>query len=285
MNACAGIVLYNPNIDRLKLNLDSIIDQVSMVYLLDNDSDNINEINHLLRNYSNVQLIKSNTNKGIAWALNRLCEKTIEYGTEWILTLDQDSISPRNIIEKLSVNTSRERAGIICPKIVDLNAGVLGKENSEIESVKQCITSGSLLNLHAWKSVNGFDEVMFIDNVDFEFCYRLKKHGWNIYRDNQVELIHEIGNIQIKKILCFRVIVKNHDAFRKYYIAKNTIYFARKNKQIMIKASLQVMKQMLIVVFYETDKTEKIKRILQGVIDGYRIDIDKQLSNIEDYKC
>lgn len=284
-SVCAGIVLYNPNIDRLKLNLDSIIDQVSIVFLQDNGSDNINDINCLLNSYSNVQLLRSSTNKGIAWALNRLCEKAIEYGTNWILTLDQDSVSPSNIIEGLYRNTSKECTGIICPQIVDVNAGIINEGNAGVESVKECITSGSLLNLKAWESINGFDEVMFIDNVDFEFCYRLRETGWNIYKDNRVKLTHEIGNIQIRRFFCFKVIVKNHNEFRKYYIARNTIYFARKNTQKMIKANLQVIKQVLIVILYEKKKSQKISKILKGVKDGYKIKIDKHSSNIEGEKC
>ena len=41
---CAGIVLYNPDIERLSDNIDSVISQVEKIYLVDNGSKNINKI-------------------------------------------------------------------------------------------------------------------------------------------------------------------------------------------------------------------------------------------------
>ena len=37
---CAGIVLYNPEIDLLKKNIEAIADQVDCIYLFDNGSKN-----------------------------------------------------------------------------------------------------------------------------------------------------------------------------------------------------------------------------------------------------
>ena len=90
---------------------------------------------------------------------------------------------------------------------------------------------------------------MFIDGVDFEFCYRMKKSGMNILRVNDVVLSHEIGNITVRHFLGFRVIVKNHSPFRKYYIAKNIIYMARKqnNVFVLLKSVMQEIKLLGIV--------------------------------------
>ena len=51
------------------------------------------------------------------------------------------------------------------------------------------------------------------------------------------------------------MIVKNHSAFRKYYIAKNIIYMARKRKSYLMlgKGILQEVKLIAIVVLYEDD--------------------------------
>ena len=40
----AGIVLYNPDIDRLKKNLEVIESQVEKVFLVDNHSNNLEEV-------------------------------------------------------------------------------------------------------------------------------------------------------------------------------------------------------------------------------------------------
>lgn len=272
---CAGIVLYNPSILTLKKNISSIHEQVSFVFLQDNGSDNIKDIKMILEQYSNVILLENNINKGIAWALNNLCKCADKEGFKWILTLDQDSICPENYISLLYKNISMDRAAIICPMILDINAGKLYDTEMKIESVDQCITSGNILYINAWKSVDGFDNKMFIDGVDFEFCYRLKRKGWNIYRDNRVILTHEIGEIQIRHFLFWKVIVKNHSSFRKYYIAKNIIYMAKKRKNIylIIKSIFQEIKLVSIVFLYEKDKVNKISSICRGIKDGIRVKV------------
>jgi rhamnosyltransferase len=60
--------------------------------------------------------------------------------------------------------------------------------------VRTCITSGALTNLDLWKKLDGFDEQMFIDSVDFEYCYRVRKAGYKVIQTDQVQLSHSIGN-------------------------------------------------------------------------------------------
>lgn len=80
---CAGIVLYNPDINRLKDNINSIIEQVDCIYMQDNGSSNIALIEELMKNYTSTILLKNGINRGIAWALNRLCERSLVDGYQW----------------------------------------------------------------------------------------------------------------------------------------------------------------------------------------------------------
>lgn len=271
---CAGIVLYNPDMARLRENIKAIINQVDIVFLQDNGSANISEVEELMGELPKAILLKSSQNKGIAWALNRLCERATLNNYRWILTLDQDSVCPEGMIGAYCKYL--DNADMLCPKIVDRNYGVLDGDSAEVTPVKKCITSGCLLKLDSWKRLNGFDEAMFIDGVDFEFCYRMMKCGMKILRVNGVELNHEIGNITVRHFLGWKVIVKNHSAFRKYYIAKNIIYMARKRKNtlLVMKGMLQEIKLVGIVILYENDKKEKIARIYNGICDGVKSSID-----------
>lgn len=271
---CAGIVLFNPDIARLCENIKAIINQVDIVFLQDNGSANISEVEDLMSELPKAILLKSSQNKGIAWGLNRLCERAANSNYQWILTLDQDSVCPEGMIGAYCKYLSD--ADMLCPKIVDRNYGILDGDNAEVTFVKKCITSGCLLNLNSWKKLCGFDEAMFIDGVDFEFCYRMIECGMKILRVNDVELNHEIGNITVRHFLGWKVIVKNHSAFRKYYIARNIIYMARKRKNVFLvmKGMLQEIKLVGIVILYENDRKEKIARIYKGICDGVKLSID-----------
>lgn len=267
----AGIVTYNPDISQLKENINFIINQVTALIVVDNGSKNIEEIARLISNDENrAKIIRNNKNLGIARALNIMMSYARENGFEWVLSLDQDSCSPLNLISEYKKYIRLERIAIICPNYADRN--VERKLNTVgISYINKCITSGALVKVRAWNECGYYDEKMFIDGVDFEFCDRLTRHGYKIIRINNIVLMHEIGNSCIRHFLFWNVLVKNHSAFRKYYIARNTIYAAKKQYRLLLKPILQNIKLLLIAIVYEKDKRSKIKAILKGTYDGIRI--------------
>lgn len=279
MDISAGIVLYNPDIDRLKENINAIINQCTHIYLIDNGSDNINNISDLLEEYNDLKItvIYNQKNMGIASALNQLTEAAKKDNFNWILTLDQDSVSPLNIIKEFKKYINKNNVGMLCPVICDRNKDKIIKAEEGYIEVKECITSGSLLNINAWDEIGGFDDNMFIDGVDFDICYRLRQASYRILCVQSVVLLHELGHIEYHRFLFWKVIVKNHSAFRKYYIARNIIYIARKRKSLFLifKGILQEIKLIGIAILYESDKFNKINRIFAGICDGFRCKVGK----------
>lgn len=76
-NILAGIVLYNPQIERLILELKSIEKQVQKICMFDNGSNNYSEIEKVIESISfrdKIVLLKSADNKGIGYALNKIFE-------------------------------------------------------------------------------------------------------------------------------------------------------------------------------------------------------------------
>lgn len=90
----AGIVLFNPEISRLKENITHILGQVDRLILVDNGSNNKEEIQSGIQNFNTDKIlyIDLHKNKGIAAALNVIAESTESCGVKWVLTLDQDTV-------------------------------------------------------------------------------------------------------------------------------------------------------------------------------------------------
>ena len=88
----AGIVLFNPNLERLEQNLKAVSGQVLKIFLIDNGSENIHGIQQLLQEYSVCRLLRNEINKGVAVALNQLMKEAENNGYTWLLTLDDDSV-------------------------------------------------------------------------------------------------------------------------------------------------------------------------------------------------
>lgn len=278
----AGIVLFNPQINRLKENIEAIVSQVEKVILFDNGSSNFKTVGSIVSKNHKLVLIHSNHNIGIAAALNNIFKYAEQkFNPDFVLTIDQDSVCSKNLIHEY-LKFYDPKIGIYSPEIRDINVvkhtNNKSKNVPKISEVKECITSASLTNYKAWKSVNGFDETMFIDNVDFDFCKRIRKKGYKIIRVNTVFIRHELGHIKEHNTVFGKVLVKNHNSFRKYYIARNTIYMARKDSSFIVKfiAYLRIIKQLLLVLGFEQSKASKIRSLLKGTLDGQKIEIKKK---------
>lgn len=269
----ACVVTYNPEEDRLEKNIASLKQQAALkgVIIVDNGSANVQNVIKIATQYD-CNLIQLGENLGIAKALNVGVSKAIDFGAEWVLTCDQDSVLPPNLISAFEKYLYLEKCAILCPKIYDANAKVLVDQTDKKEnvvSVNRCITSGSLMKVSCWQELGGFDEFLFIDGVDFDFCDRLKKKGFNIYRINEVELNHSIGNMCVKHIGPIKFLVLNHSAFRKYYILRNRIYCDYKmSGRHSLQTFLAILKQILLIACYETEKKAKLKAAFRGVKDG-----------------
>lgn len=268
MEVCAGIVTYNPDIELLRENIDSIINQTKQIVIYDNGSANLKLIEQLVLNYDDGTLLKGKENKGIAYALNRLCEWSIENGYDWILTLDQDSISPRNLIETLTRYADKDVA-VVSPNIVYKNNESFAiKKEIRYEEVEWTITSASLTNLKVWKELDGFDEWLFIDGVDYDFGVRANAEGYKVIRCFDAELLHELGNLKCKKIFGKTIYVTNHFAWRKYYMARNNVYLNHKLHKG--NPGKTISKYIIKTFVFEDNKMEKVASIIRGVSDGLK---------------
>ena len=243
------------------------------VVVFDNGSDNILNIEKLISNFANIVLIKSEKNIGIAAALNRLMWWGEKQKYEWMLSLDQDSVCEENFVVSMTPYlTVEQNLGIVAPVILDRNLGVVGHNpKTEYTHVKTCITSGAFSKLSAWKKIGGYDEKMFIDSVDFEYCYRMRKNGYGIIQVRDVKLLHEIGKSQKRKFLFWRVDIMEHSAFRKYYIARNNVYYPLKHHMWLhfILGNIRNLKLFMVVMLYEESKKEKISAIFKGWRDAF----------------
>ena len=264
----AGIVTFNPDIQVLKNNIDSIVNQVQVVVIFDNGSRNVFQIKKLISNYKDCICIGSRTNKGIAYALNKLCEWGLEHSYNWVITLDQDSVSPCDLIDCLKKYTG-SKVAIVAPNIVyKNNEKYTHYSKKSYDIVQWVITSASLTNLKVWEKIGGFDEWLFIDGVDYDFGIRANNAGYKIIRTYDAQLYHELGNLKCISMLGKVIYVTNHSSFRKYYMTRNTIYLRKKLKTG--KPIRTIVKYLVKLVFFEDNKKEKMWSIMRGIHDGLK---------------
>lgn len=156
----AGIVSYNPDMVRLRDNINAIYSQVDKLIIVDNKSENLNDIEYFVEKYENIILIKNNDNLGIAKALNQIMEVGLCERADWVLTLDQDSVVSKFLISEYRKYIDMPNVGMLTCMIKDRNTkGSMFRENEcEYEEVQKCYTSGCLTKVSAWDTSGHFDE-------------------------------------------------------------------------------------------------------------------------------
>lgn len=293
----AGIVTYEPDLERLRENLLSIISQVDAVIVFDNSAGHSDLIAGLLSDLGGSAEVMSNgENLGVATALNLLAVAAVERGAKYLVTLDQDSVSPPGMVDIL-LEAMGQRVGVVTPYIVDRNkitvADYRDMDLPMIEVYRQparrgAITSGSLVDLKAWSHVGGFDDRFFIDYVDYEFNQRIMGAGYAIVRANRTYLLHEVGRARKTWLKVPRRDLSGHwrlesfysfghGAERCYYKARNRVLFTRKHGRelgISHEGIWQIPQQVVLTVLFETEKLDKVKAFWRGIIDGVRMPLD-----------
>ena len=247
-SSCAGIVLYNPDIQKLKRNINSLYEQVDRIILIDNASSNIQEVKKEVSVYPNVVVERNDENKGIAYALNQILRFADEEGYKWYISMDQDSCCAENLVDEYAKNMPQdERTAVLSPYVLN-NSKVTLEEYKKmtfpkVEEITQpidCITSGTLNNVVIAKKIKGYNSQLFIDCVDVEFNLRLMLMHYKIYRINTTYMLQEMGKAkEVKPIrMLYELTHKNvfrrlrytpvYSNLRLYYISRNSRYIYRK---------------------------------------------------------
>lgn len=265
MRIIASIVLYNPDIKRLSLNIASILPQVHELIIVDNGSNNIDDVIAMTRGHINIFFIKNKENQGIATALNQAAQYAKKNNYDWLITLDQDSVAPENLITVYSSFVNEKQVGIVCCKIVDRNFGEKQEQKIKhgVEEVPMCITSASMMNLEAWQSIGRFPDDFFIDSVDFDICLSMREHGYRIIRTNDIALLHEVGRSKLQYILGKEYQIYNHSPLRYYYMVRNGIYLGKRHHFIM-RAIYRSIRLFMLVILFENNKFAKAKMMGLG---------------------
>lgn len=270
MKYLVGIVTYNPNIVEIRKKL--VLLEKYDVVIVDNFSKNINSLREICKKF-NVSIIENTKNMGIAFALNQIFASADKNKFEWVLTLDQDSEISDSLLKKFNMCPFDKQVGIYCPKVYDTVSKVFVQDTKDRNNSKKyseidkCITSGSLTSVKAWKEVDGFDNYLFIDEVDNDFCYRLKENNFYILIISDAIMNHQIGKTKVLTLFGKKIFIRNHSVMRKFYITRNRLYLDKKYYgHIKVKTALTTVLFVIKTLIFEDNKLSKLKANNQGVI-------------------
>ena len=273
MKIAATVILYHP--DEIVIeNISSYINSVEKLYIVDNTEMPLNEIRDALKKFPNAIYLNDRENKGIAARLNQVSNLASNDGYDWLLTMDQDSSFPNeSFINYLSCTNSFEEKEKVSMFGISFDKKVAGSNICNSIKVNHLITSGSLINLNLMPAIGRFDEKLFIDEVDFEYCLRSIVNGFNIIQFDNIFLMHNLGQTSYHRSfkttkLTSRVL---HSPVRIYYITRNFLYVQSKYKETF-PDEINLRRKVLFNriknnILYNKERFKVINYVLKGFRD------------------
>lgn len=274
----SGVVtLYHPPFDLLE-NIGSYAPYLDVLFVVDNTPQGAPDfIGHLKQRYGNVEVLSSGRNLGVAGALNLGIDAARSRGAVWLLTMDQDSWFQLEVLSKffdLSRQQDIARTAILSPLH---NAPENGVPDEAICRKRiDVMTSGNLLNLALAEKIGPFNEELFIDSVDHEYCMRANLLGFDVLQAGNCLLNHTVGRLYVGRLLfgLKRKTFSIHSPKRMYFIVRNALYMRNrygKDFPEYTKAEWRHVKDKVAKCLkYSNERRAYLKYILKGWLDYKR---------------
>jgi rhamnosyltransferase len=266
MKLAAVAIIYYPDNTFVK-NIRTYIDDVEMLLVFDNSP--FNTLEKQLENNTKIKYLWDGNNEGIAKRLNSAIEICMKENFDFLLTMDQDSSFNTNDLKRyksLIENNAQDNIGMY---------GVL-HDKSQFSSIndlynfnKLLITSGSIIPLANIKNLGKFNEDLYIDGVDTEYCLRIFNKKYNTILFNNIVLSHQIGTTTLTFTPSLKIEERKiHSPTRIYYITRNYFFLRKLYKNQLQHLKLKnFLNEVKNGILYGNEKVNFIKNILKGYLD------------------
>ena len=271
------IVTYNPNMQQINETVHSIIDQVSYCIIIDNGNTEFD-----FQGIENVIIVSLGKNYGIAYAQNRGIEIAQQHNADFILLSDQDTVYPENYIERNIIayrELKNHKLAALAPVFYNsrkkIKSPIMGKKFSSTTDFSgtyiktaQAIASGTFIVAASLHDIGGMNEKLFIDYVDFEWCWKATALGYAIFTISDLIINHDLGD-DAKIVFGRQVTVRND--IRYYYMIRNGCYLARYSPFLKWHEKFLLFKRVFIhiagVIFLERN-IQCIQFIKSAILAG-----------------
>ncbi|HLY39676.1 MAG TPA: glycosyltransferase [Terracidiphilus sp.] len=158
-----------------------------------------------------VEYIHDSRNLGLANAYNRAVEAAIQRGSEWLITLDQDTEVPSSFLVQMAraAREAAQFAGVaaVVPlvfsgtQILSPNRFVLGAiprwyragDSRSPQDRLFAFNSGAMISVRTLEQVGGYSPWFWLDNSDSKLFRSLHEHGKRVFVAEQIALQHNFS--------------------------------------------------------------------------------------------
>ncbi len=287
----AIVVSYHPDKAVLDRLLALLQPQVDFLILVDNGGAEDYKSIWSKESTRNIY-IGFEKNLGLGYALNAGFKKAAELGAEYIGTFDQDSAPPVDMLGKLKLAHERlyslgikcaavgpvffdrrETAKVYFPFYIERNGHITTVSPQhcaeDIVETDALITSGMLVRADVWVSGVHYDDSLFVDYTDTEWCYRARSIGFKFYGCTKIEMGHAPSDSPPARILGFSFF--RYSPLRRYYYFRNTVKFCMANyvsaawkRRLLMGLALRFAVNLII----DEKKISSLRMMTKGIHHG-----------------
>lgn len=287
------VVTYHPDGD-FESRLAAIASEVRPLIVVDNSI--LPEAQRQVRDASarlGATLIANSENRGLAAALNDAFERHRLHGLTWAIAFDQDSTPEPGLAAALLTPAGLDTTP---PAVVGSNwsdesrperaARHLQRHPAlpllfrrspaerELMDATCAITSGSLFHLPTWRELGGFDETLFLDLVDTDYCLRAIRAGRSVRVAAGARLKHRRGSKRPVRFLGQTFWPAFMPPLRLRYLFRNRVRLLprhlRHAPHWVVFEFVYAAKILGEVAMFEDQKFAKLGACLRGTWDGMR---------------
>lgn len=245
-------------------------------------SDNTPQGHHSFNLPTGFTIIHNFQNVGLAPALNVGITEAVRQGARVVILFDQDSTPSaafvsRMVAELAEATETRGKRCCVGPTHVD-DGMMAAAESTALESGHVCSgsawqdvtclpTSGMIFSLDELTSDDFFSDEFFLDLVDFEWCWRLRRRGWYFLRTVDVKMFHRLG-MEERRFLGFTFHVPA--PYRHYFQVRDSLRLAFK-AYVPLYSKLRLIGilplKALVYPFILDRGLERLTWMAKGVLD------------------
>lgn len=235
------------------------------------------------------ELLPNPENLGLAGALNRGFHLHADRGLAWAAAFDQDSV-PRTGFGLAMVAAAQQAPA---PAVVGANwtddahpdrpsrhlrplalpfVYRRSPARRAVEDVTCVIASGSLFQLSTWRALGGFDEDLFLDLVDTDYCLRAARSGRAVQVAEAARLRHRRGAKRPVQLAGRTLYPAFMPPLRLRYLFRNRIRVISRHglfaPHLVTFELLYTLKIVAEIAALEDQKAVKIAACVRGFWDG-----------------
>jgi GT2 family glycosyltransferase len=243
--------------------------------------------------YPQVTVLRMPENLGYGAAWSAGLSHAASRGHDWVWTFDDDSLPNADALAALldgiaSADGLNGPLGMVAALPVHATTGRCyppqmwknGWVKPSAELIQQPIwyadlayASGCMVRREVVEKVGLPRSDFFMDFFDFEYCLRIRSHGYKIAVVTAAKFAHEVGNAREVRLPGFSGLWGDHAPWREYYMTRNLVYagwWLYPNLGTKTFVLRHLIRHAGGVVLFGSRKLACLVKIGQGFRDGLR---------------